>query len=530
MVSLNMVKEEQEDQPPTSELIAAIDVGTNSFHMVIASVSTRGVLRIHARNREMVRLGSSAGDMKKLTTEAMDRGVDTLKRFSSEAHLHGAHVRAVATSAVREALNKEEFVRRVLDTTGIEIEVIPGIEEGRLIYTGALHALPIVAKRTFVIDIGGGSTETVIGYQGEAAFIDSAKLGHLRVTKRFFPDSTITEAQVEACRTAIRGEWATVFQSLIAYGFEYAVGCSGTVLAIAAMTLVRAGKRLPESMNALRVERKYILDIVDSIVHANTQSARLALPGMDPKRADVITAGALILEQAIIGLNIQELTISGYALREGIVFDTVQKQRDINEYHHLSHLRYQSVDHLCDLYRVRRRHTEHVKNLCLRLFDDLRVLHKLGDRERELLEASALLHDVGYHIAADQHHKHSEYIIRNSAMPGFTNEEAELIANVARYHRKSHPKKKHLSFAALSEDNQHLVRVLSSLLRIGEGLDRRQQQVVQTVKVNVSDSTLDVYLIAPSTVPDIELWGAERRKELMEETFGRKVRLLVHPH
>lgn len=517
-----------EEQTPEPILIAAIDVGTNSFHMVIASVSTRGVLRIHARNKEMVRLGSSAGDMKRISPEAMDRGVETLRHFASEAAQHGAHVRAVATSAVREALNKDEFVQRVFKETGIEIEVIPGVEEGRLIYMGAVHALPIVAKRTFVIDIGGGSTETVIGYQGEAAFVDSAKLGHLRVTKRFFPHPTITNDQVEECRNAIRGEWATVFQSLIAYGFESAVGCSGTVLAIAAMTLARSGKKIPESMNALRVDRKDILDVVNSIVQAKTQVARLALPGMDPKRADVITAGALILEQAILGLNIQEITISGYALREGIVFDTVQKQRDIDEYHHLSHLRYQSVDHLCDLYRVRRRHAEHVKNLCLRLFDDLRSLHDLGDRERELLEAAALLHDVGYHIAADQHHKHSEYIIRNSAMPGFTNDEAELIASVARYHRKSHPKKKHPTFAALSVDEQQLVQVLSSILRVGEGLDRRQQQVVQTVRVNVSTNVLDIFLVAPTTVPDIEIWGSERRKELMEETFGRKVRLLVH--
>mgnify|MGYP001627156841 CR=1 FL=1 len=518
------------DQPIEPQLIAAIDVGTNSFHMVIASVSTRGVLRIHSRNKEMVRLGSSAGDMKKLAPDAITRGVATMKRFVAEANQNGAHVRAVATSAVREALNKDEFVQRVLDATGVEIEVIPGVEEGRLIYMGALHALPILAKRSFVIDIGGGSTETVIGYQGEAAFVDSAKLGHIRMTKRFFPDPTVTDTQIEACRKAIRGEWATVFQSLIAYGFEHAVGCSGTIMAVASMALARTNRRLPESLNAMTFERRDILEVVESIVHARTQEARLALPGMDPKRADVITAGALILEQAIVGLNINEITISGYALREGIVFDTIQKQRDIDEYHHLSHLRYQSVDHLCDLYRVRRRHAEHVKNICLRLFDDLRVIHRYGDKERELLEAAALLHDVGYHIGADQHHKHSEYIIRNSAMPGFTNDETEIIASIARYHRKSHPKKKHPAFMALNADEQRIVRVLASILRVGEGLDRRQQQVVQTVRVNTTAASLELYLVSPSAVPDIEIWGAERRKELMEETFGRKVRLLVHPH
>ena len=320
-----------------------------------------------------------------------------------------------------------------------------------------------------------------------------------------------------------------MFQSLIAYGFEEVVGCSGTIMAVAAMTLARLKKKVPESMNGLRFKRQDLLDTIESIVKARTPAKRSGLPGMESKRVDVILGGALILEQAILGLNIQELTISGYALREGIVFDTVQKNKDIGEYHHLSHLRYQSVDHLCELYRIRRGHAEHVKNLALRLFDDLRELHKYGDRERELLEAGALLHDVGYHIAADQHHKHSEYIIRNSSMPGFTNDETELIACIARYHRKSHPKKKHDVFANLHGDEQDVVRVLSAIIRIAEGLDRRQQQVVRSLRAEVNDHRIDMYLTAPSAVPDIELWGAERRKGLMEETFGREVRLLSHP-
>lgn len=509
-----------------SEVIAAIDVGTNSFHMVIATVSTRGVLRILARNKEMVRLGTAAGDMKKLSDDAMDRGVSTLKMFVKEAEQHGAHVRAVATSAVREAFNREDFVARVKKTTGVEIEVVSGIEEGRLIYVGALHALPLVSKRAFVIDIGGGSTETVIGVQGEASYVHSAKLGHIRMSKRFFPNGISNDASVEQCRQAIRGDWATVFQSLIAYGFETAVGCSGTIISIASMALARRGVRVPESLNGMVFSRTELLETIDAVVKAKTTAKRAQLPGLEPKRADVILGGALILEQAILGLNLQELTISGYALREGIVFDTVQKQRDIKEYHNLSHLRYQSVDHLCELYRVRRRHSEHVRNLSLRLFDDLKPLHGYGDTERELLEAAALLHDVGYHIAADQHHKHSEYIIRNSPMPGFTNDESEIIANIARYHRKSHPKKKHEGFLKLMSREQQVVRSMAAILRIAEGLDRRQQQVVTTVHAALKPGYIEIYLTTPTTIPDIELWGAERRKSLMEETFSRDVRLL----
>jgi len=163
----------------------------------------------------------------------------------------------------------------------------------------------------------------------------------------------------------------------------------------------------------------------------------------------------------------------------------------------------------------------------VQLFDQLIPLHGMGDRERELLEAAALLHDVGYHISADQHHKHSEYIIRNSAMPGFTSNETELIASIARYHRKSHPKKKHAVFAVMSEDDQRILLVLASILRIAEGLDRRQQSVVRELLVTLDQSEILIGLKTSGTIPDIELWGAERRKELLEETFGRKLRLFL---
>lgn len=505
------------------QLIAAIDVGTNSFHMVVASVTTRGVLRIHARSKETVRLGSAGGDMKKLSSDAMTRGLATLKRFTTEAKQHQAFIRAIATSAVREALNKDDFLDRVLEETGVTIEVVSGMEEGRLIYIGALHALPIHSKRTLVLDIGGGSTETIIGYKGEVTYVHSAKLGHIRMSTRFFPKGDASTDAIEECRQAVRGDWAAVFQSLLEYGFEAAVGSSGTIMTIATMALVMHDKRVPETLNGVRIARADLLAAIDAIVGARSVNARQALPGMDTRRADVVLGGAIILEQAILGLNIQELVISGYSLREGVVFDTVQKQRDIDQYHHLSHLRYQSVDSVCELYRVRRPHAEHVKDLCLKLFDDLLSEHRLGDRERELLEAAALLHDVGYHISADQHHKHSDYIIRNSSMPGFTNDEAELIACVARYHRKSHPKKKHDDYARLPSEEQQVVRVLSGILRICEGLDRRQQQVVRTLRAEVSADTIEIFLNTTAEIPDIEVWGAERRKGLLEEVFSRNV-------
>jgi exopolyphosphatase/guanosine-5'-triphosphate,3'-diphosphate pyrophosphatase len=503
-------------------LIAAIDLGTNSFHLVIASVNSRGALQIHSRDKEMVRLGSSGNDMKYLSKEAMERGIDALKRFSEMAKKEGAAVRAIATSALREAINRDEFVERALKEADIRVEIVSGTEEGRLIYIGAIHALPILDKRAMTIDIGGGSTETTIGVDGHIKYVHSAKLGAIRLATKFFTTEKITDEQIKDCREYIRGDWGAVFKTILKEGFEIAVGCSGTIHTLAAMAIARQGKPVPETINGLTIKRAEILQSVEEVLAAKTSADRAKLPGMDVKRADIIHAGALILEQAILGLNIQKLVISGYALREGVVFDTVHKQQAIREFHHLSNLRYETIYHIAGMYKINKEHAEHVKNLALKIFDDLLPLHNLGDTEREILEAAAILHDVGYHISPDQHHKHSYYMILNSVMPGFTNDEAELIANVARYHRKSHPKKKHENFQHLSAAEQRIVKVLAGILRIAEGLDRRQAQIVKEVHFLLKETEIEFHVSADVS-PDIELWGARRRKGLLEGIFEKSV-------
>ncbi|GMV52865.1 MAG: Ppx/GppA family phosphatase [Flavobacteriales bacterium] len=508
-----------------SKTIAAIDVGTNSIHMVIAAVNTHSTLHVLERNKEVVRLGSSATDMKQLSAEAMDRGVAALQRFAVEAGSHKALIKAVATSAVREANNRDVFLDRVLKTSGIDVEVVSGVEEGRLIYVGVLHSLPVISRQTLVIDIGGGSTETVIGSQGDVVAVHSVKLGHIRLTKRFFPDGIATPETIEACRNAVRNEWTPTFQDLMRAGFNEVVGTSGTIKALVGMTLARQGKHVPESLNGVRVSRDDMMTTINNVISASADSTVALLPGLDPKRADVILAGALILEQAFVGLNIADLVVSRFALCEGLAFDTAQKMHDIQQYHHLSSLRYQSIMHLCELYQVRLDHAEHVKILALQIFDALQNVHNLTDRERELLEAASLLHDVGYHISAEQHHKHSEYIIANSDLSGFTNDEADLIAAIARYHRKSHPKKKHPNYNRLPASSKRIVRILASILRIAEGLDRRQLAIVRNVRAVVTVSTIELSLEC-SEKSDIEVWSAERRKGLMEEVFKREVLLV----
>lgn len=509
-------------------LIAAIDVGTNSFHLVIASVNDKGILQIHSRAKEMVRLGSGSGDMKVLSFDAMERGVDALRRFAEMAKKVKAPIRAIATSAMREADNRDEFVHQVVEQTGIQIEVVSGMEEGRLIYVGALHALPILSKRSLVIDIGGGSTETVIGLKGEHQYIHSAKLGSIRLSQRFFNEEPTTFEQINACREYIKGDLMPTFGQILESGFEIAIATSGTAHTLASMALASKGKRVPEVMNGVHITREELLGAVNSLIVAETPQQRAQIAGMEPRRADIILGGALILEQIVINLNIQRLTLSAYALREGILFDTVQKDADIKAFHHLSRLRSETIYYLSELYKVNMPHAHHVKELSLTLFDQLISLTSLADAERELLEAAALLHDVGYHISPEQHHKHSYYIISNCVMPGFTNDEANVIANIARYHRKSTPKKKHENITNLPLEKQKTITILAGILRIAEGLDRRQQQIVSAVQVSIEKDTLHIAIQSAGGLgADIELWGARRRKELLEQILGKKIVISV---
>lgn len=506
-------------------LIASIDVGTNSFHLAICSVNSRGMMNIILREKEVVRLGSGSGDMKFITNDALQRGVETMVRFNELAKSKNAEIRAVATSAVREALNKEEFLSKVKEATGIDIEVVSGAEEGRLIYIGASHALPIINKRSLVIDIGGGSTETIVGYNGDILYVHSAKLGAIRLTQRFKLNKNISKSAINDCRNYIQGDWMPVLKRVTDQNIECFVGTSGTIINIALMAINDGQDEVPDMYNAISVNRNQLFKVIKKIVGAKNVEQIKSLPGIDVSRADIIVGGALILENALLNLNIDKIILSSYALREGVVFDTLQKLQAIKKLHHLSSLRYHSIYSIANEYRVNLPHAEHVKATALSLFDDLKPLHNLGYDARELLEAAAILHDVGYHISIEQHHKHSYYLISNCIMPGFTNDEAEVIANIARYHRKSHPKKKHENFSKLTPEKQEIVKLLASFLRIGEGIDRRQLQIVEKINVKFNDKEIIVTVIpkANNLSPDIEIWGANRRKLLLEETLGKSV-------
>ncbi len=519
-------------------VIAAIDVGTNSFHLVVASVGADGHFEVLTREREPVRLGSGGEDMKRLASDAMDRGISVLGRMRRIAdHAGASAVTAVATSAVREADNRGEFVSRALAEAGVDVEVVSGVEEARLIHLGVLAAVPLLDKRHLVIDIGGGSTEFVVGDGAEPLLLRSLKLGAIRLTDRFFPEGRTGKRAVRDCRIYIESFLGRLPAEIDELGFETAVGSSGTITALARMCAMRRGDR-DSRTGRLSFTAKELRSLTADLAGATTPEARLTLEGLEERRADIIVGGALLLCEAFRLLGIKRMDVSDYALREGILFEQIRRAAapGLDPFHRLEDLRRSGVMHVANSYHEDVGHAEHIGDLALELFDGLSPLHGLGEEDRELLEAAALLHNVGVFVSHSAHHRHSYYIIRNSEhLTGFTEREIEIIAQVARYHRKSAPKSKHPEFASLSPSDQNRVRWMAATLRVAIGLDRSDRQVVTRIRVADMDDSAGpggsepdgelrlVARVSPDVDTSVELFTAQSRSQLLESITGRTV-------
>lgn len=513
-------------QTPQARRFAAIDLGTNSFHVVVVQVDDAGRYEVLTREKETVRLSRGAGDLEAMTPEAMDRGVRVLGRMAQLARSHGAEPRAVGTSALREASNQSEFLARVREECQLEIEVIPGPEEARLIYLGVLQALPIQDQQILAIDIGGGSTEFVIGQAGKVALAASLKLGAIRMTDRFFAQGDVSAGQVRKCRKFVRVMLAGVVEDIRNLGFGTAIGCSGTIETLAQLAVANrktgAAPDAPASLAELNAA-------CDAVLACKSSAQREGLPGVGAARADIIPAGAIILQEALAMLGVSELTVSPFALREGIVFDTLARlglragpagdlRRDSVEHFAASFERTGAFDLAAG---------RHTARLALRLFEqlsDLGIVPKEFGAESIHLEAAAALHNVGLVVAHSGHHKHSHYLISNSSkLLGFSPEELELIALLARYHRKALPAKKHPEYANASAEVKKKLHVLGPILRIAVGLERSGHARVADVRITKNGKQVSFGVVAAAGAEDdlnLEIWAARIKAEWFEQEFG----------
>ncbi len=548
--------------------IAAIDVGTNSVHVVVARPVKGGTPEILAREKEPVRLGegsqdtagtgngpAGSSDLKRLDPDAIERAISALDRFRRLAEAFDAEVVAVATSAVREADNRDEFLQRALQEAGVAVEVISGVEEARLIHLGAIGSVPAAGRRHLVIDIGGGSTEIAIGSGTTPLFMRSLKLGHIRLTDRFFPAGAVSSGRVKACRHWVKSLIAPVAHQVAALGdgeappFDLAIGCSGTIQNLALMSAARAGVTARTADN-LTLARKDLDALADDLRARPKPADRADMEGLDPHRSDVIVAGAIILRQLFRALRIETMTVSSGALREGVVLDRVQRRApNVDPLHHLSDLRRFSVISAARRFEEDLTHEQHTTDLALGLFDQTAGLHGAGEFERDILEAAGMLHNVGRFVSHAAHHKHSYYLIRNSEhLAGFTENEVELIAQVGRYHRRSEPSRDHPEFAALSAEDRSRVRLLGGILRVACALDCTYRQAVLRVDAGLGSpaedpgpgeaadpgdaasedaagSELVITAVAePDADTELELYTASQRAGLLARALGCELR------
>ncbi|MCZ8239192.1 MAG: Ppx/GppA phosphatase family protein [Leptospiraceae bacterium] len=512
--------------------LAAIDLGTNSFHMLIVKVRQDGSYESIAKEKEAVRLGSGSGDYEEIDEAAMNRGIACLKRFKVIADSHKAEVFAIATSALREALNRDVFLKKAKKEAGVHIDVVKGQEEARLIYFGILQGLPVYKKRILMVDIGGGSTEILIGEGGDVLFSQSLKIGAVRLSERFFTKETMELTDIQRCRFHIEAYILPLVAEIQKWKPEVIIGSSGSITSIGSMVLaLRSEKR--DRLNGFEFEASELRKIRESLDAANTLKKRSKIPGLEEKRADIITAGSLILDEIFKHFNLKKMMISDYALREGIVYDKIKnwKRYESRDFHSLDNIRTKAIRSISNLYPQGKEHSEHVTHLSLRLFDEMLGLHNLGTHEKEYLEAAALLHQVGLAISHSAYHKHSYYIIRNSEhMVGFSNSEIEIIALIARYHRKSIPKPKHEEFKILSPEEQSLVKKLASILKIADALDRSLKKNIMDVSVSMSETKVELILLPRKKAdPHLEIFSLEENKDLFEHTYNRKLSISLSP-
>ena len=375
-----------------------------------------------------------------------------------------------------------------------------------------------------LVDVGGGSTEVLFGRGSEVRYARSVKLGSLRLTREFFPDGVVERGALRRCREQVRRRLASLVRETEGLGHQVAVASSGTAEALAAIVAARDGA-VPQSMNGFRLTAADLSWVVGELASATTPAERREIPGIDAARADILVGGAVLLEQVARLLAVEEFQISEYALREGVLLDGLHRLRG-GTTHHLSDLRRASVFHLVELCDDDPDHAVQVARLALGLHDALAERLELGDPERELLEAAALLANVGLFISHSRHHKHSYYVIRNSEhMMGFTDREVELIALVARYHRRSVPSvDKHPEFAALTEADRRVVRSLAALLRVAIGLDRNHDASVAGLEVRDEGEQVRVVLTAVSGAEvAVEAATATERAGLLSELLDTPV-------
>jgi exopolyphosphatase / guanosine-5'-triphosphate,3'-diphosphate pyrophosphatase len=502
--------------------VAAIDLGTNSFHAVIVDIFSDGSFYTVDKLKEMVLLAEK-GMGNRLSDAAMNRAVNALNKIKTLSEHQGAEqILAYATSAIREATNGGELIQRVIDEVGLKIIAIPGRVEAELIGLAVQHGIQMQPEPSLIMDIGGGSVEFIIANKESFFHLSSKKLGVARMTAAYVNHDPISHDEIKKLQDHYRETLADVAQAFAIYRGSILIGSSGTMENIGLMISHKQNRSPSLSINELKFTDRDFFAFYDEVIRM-TFDERAKLVGLDEKRNNLLPAGLVLVQYILKTFGIKEVKLSAQALREGIILMYLKEElEDLRELEFVDNPRRRSVMELVHKCDWNERHSRHVAALALQIFDTFESELGLTSIDRELLEYAAYMHDIGYYISHRKHHKHALYIIRNADLRGFHESEIEIMANVARYHRRSLPKATHPEYQSLGEKDKDKVKKLSGILRIADGLDRSHYQNVRAMKIVKGKNQVTIRITTEAD-PQLEIWGAMRKNLLFEQITGRKL-------
>ena len=534
--------------------LAAIDIGSNSIHLVIVRAVKGQHPEIIDREKEMVRLGAGSLREHLLSREKIDRALITLRRYKQMAEANRVDlIITTATSAVRESHNAYAFIDALRNDVGLDVQLLPGVEEARLIALAVSEVTDFNSRRALIIDIGGGSTEFIITGGQEPELLYSVRIGAVRLAEKFITTDPISTKERERLITGIRSDLTHAVREMKTRGYDFVIGTSGTILNTVSAAVMAEHPHRGEALADIEPFSETVT--FDQIARLNRRLARMderqrgRVPGLEKDRADIIIAGGLLLECIMSEAGAGEITSCDWSLREGVILNylrshqisqssesgdsagaharsTESKRLEVEGDDSSLDVRTRSVLSVARRYDYDVAHSHHVARLAARIFDDTQDLHGMNETERKLLEYSALFHDIGYHIAHNNHHRHALYLIKNAELPGFTGSEIALMATAVRYHRGSLPKKgmdarsrrEHEDYFALERTQRSTLLKLASILQIADGLDRSHRQFVLDVSCQLSGASVLFRVEAPGEC-DLEMWSAERKANWFSEVF-----------
>ncbi len=502
------------------ERLGAIDVGSNSIRLLVAEYDPVAGISVIDEVRDQPRLAAGLARTGRLDDGAVERAMLALRRMREVCRRRGVRrIAAVATAAVREAENGEEFVRRVQEELEIPLRIIDPETEAALSYRSVAHHFRLAGARTLVADIGGGSLELIGAIDGLVELTLSLPLGAVRLTELHLQGKRDPRRAVELLRGQVRKQLKKGIRQR-EWTAAAVIGSGGTFTTLARMAIGRRGLPIPETIHGASVTTGEVETLIEWLTEKTPEQRRL-VPGLNPERADIILAGLGVTAELLSLVNARTLTVSAFGLREGLLLDMV------GERHAPAADPLRLIREFVERCQCDRRHVEHVRHLALQLFEQLGPALGAEAADRALLEAASLLHDVGQLVSYRKHHRHSYQLIMHAERLNLSARDRLLVALMSRYHRKKGPSRKHEEFAGLPPEDQAIVRRMSALLRVADGLDRGHTASVERATVTLDPNRVQIEVTPRMAGADLSLecWGAERKSDVLAKVLGREVRI-----